>query len=161
VRVVATFGVLALAATACLYVASLAGVHVPTSALLAAAAPALVTTAVAYIALSQSAAAAAVAGLRWWMPVVWATLAANDAVVWRLADRATGGGHVERVAGRTVLVAHGQVLRALDTAGVRAIDLWEVRALGAHLLVMLALSSLGLLALLAPTKEAELRPPAP
>jgi hypothetical protein len=160
-RAIAAFGVLALAATALLFVAAVAGVLVPIGALLAAAAPALVVTAFACIGLSRSTAAVDAPGLRWWMPLVWLTLALIDGVVWNLADRVTGGGHVERVAGQTVLVAHGRILRALDPAGVRAIGLWDARALGGHLLLMLAFSVLGLVALLASTPKAALRLDAP
>ncbi len=147
-RGVAVIGATTSVLMALAYLSSLAGVAVPTGALFAVGFPALLLTSVAYILLLRSPSPADAPGLRWWMPVVWVALVINDGIVWRLAHRATSGGHVEGRAGRSVLVVYGRVIRELDQRGVHAVAVWDARLTSSHMLVMLAFASLGLVGML-------------
>lgn len=160
VRIITRIGIVATIASAVIYALSIAGMVFPIAWLLALGFPILAITALIYI-LRSAAARESEVSLRWWMPVVWTGLVVNEAIVSHLADGATKGGHVEYPGGHAVLVVHGQVVRALDAAGVRAVALWDTRAHSSLLLLLLAFASLGLLALSPARRDANTPAPAP
>ena len=88
---------------------------------------------------------------------VWARLVFGAVFLYALLNfllffQATGGGSVERDAnGQAVLSGHGRVIRTLDENGVRAIEVWQVRAFSGHILPFLVLP--GLYFLLAPADD--------
>jgi hypothetical protein len=146
-------GIVTTLALALVYILSLAGIAAPATWLVLASSPVLALTALAYIVRFAAAGEEEVA-LRWWMPVVWAALVINGAIVWSLGARATAGGHVEYRGGQALLVAHGRVIRTLDPAGVRAVAVWDTRSVSSHMLTLFAFASLGLLAI-APAPSAK------
>lgn len=79
---------------------------------------------------------------------IWARLLFGAVFLYALLNfllffQATGGGSIERDAdGQAVLSDHGRVIRTLDEQGVRAIEVWQVRAFSGHILPFLVLPGL-------------------
>lgn len=78
----------------------------------------------------------------------WATLLVAAVFFYAILNfllffQATGGGTVERDAnGQAVLSDHGRVIRTLDENGVRAVEVWQVRAFSGLILPFLVLPGL-------------------
>lgn len=80
-----------------------------------------------------------------WMAAVCAATALYAGGTY-VADRILDGtGTIERAGNRPVLLRNGRILRALDPEGVRAVEVWHVRARTAYVLPFLLLPSLALL----------------
>ena len=152
-RLITLIGLTGTALLAALYIGTFVG-RVPSEGLLyLLGVPALFVTAIAYIIQANRSRGVALARGRWWMIAIWIALIANAVITWSRADDVSGGGQIEYRDGRPALVSHGQVLKQLDDVRAREIELWEARRTSSHLLVMLALASLGLYAIV-PVKGA-------
>jgi hypothetical protein len=78
-----------------------------------------------------------------WARLLFAAVFLYAGLNFALFFRATGGAGLERQAdGRYVLSDHGRLVRTLDERGVRAVQVWQVRAFSGHILPFLVLPGL-------------------